>query len=140
MRKLLAALLFLPMVSVPALGQALVGPPNQIVCNRLAIAQVATATTTSLVTGVTGAGIHICGWHITSTQSASTTFQLIYGTQGGPCGTPTNITPQHSVTSNAPSSDHIDYAQYSIPAGNQLCVVTTGATVGMGVGVWYTQF
>jgi hypothetical protein len=130
-----------------ALSQpAPVGPPNAIICNLGAQATVATATTTSLVAaktgGVGGVGqsIYICGWHVTSTQSTSTTFQLEYGTQGGPCGTPTAITPAFSVTSTAPSADHIDYATLIAPAGTQLCVVTTGTTVGQAILVYYAQF
>jgi hypothetical protein len=100
----------------------------------------ATATTTSLISAVTGTVVSICGWHVTSNQSASTTFQLEYGT-GATCGTgTTTFTPAFSVTSTAPSADRQQTAYYSLPVSNALCVVTTGATVGMAVMVWYATF
>ena len=88
---------------VPVWGQ--LGPITQINCNKLGNATIATATTTALVNGIAAQGIHICGWHVTSTQSTSTTFQLVYGTQGGPCGTPTVMSAPFSVINSAPSSD-----------------------------------
>jgi hypothetical protein len=86
---------------------------------------------------VAGRNISICGWHVTSNQNSSTTFQLESGTQGGPCSTPTIITPAFSVTSNAPSADRQAYAYITLPVGAQLCVVSTGATVGLSIMVWY---
>lgn len=140
MRNLLLALGFVLSLCAGAQAQSPVGPPNQILCNKAAIANIATATTTSLVAGVTGQAISICGWHVTSSQSAANTFTFEWGTQGGPCTTPTAITPNFVVTSTAPSSDHVDYSQFSLPVGAQLCVVTTGTTVGTAVLVWYNQF
>ena len=117
-----------------------VGPTNQIICDKQASVSPATATTTSVVTGVATKSIYMCGWHVTSTQSGSTTFQFEYGTQGGPCTSPTTLTPAFSVTSTAPSGDHISIASFSVPAGAQLCVVTTGATVAQAIIVYYAQF
>ena len=131
--------LYAPIPSAFAQG-TVVGPGNLILCVAGAQATVVSATTTSLVTGVAGKIITICGWHVTSTQAASSTFQFIYGTQGGPCGTPTTLTPAFSVTSTAPSADHIDYATLQVPIGQQLCVVTTGSTVGQAIQVYYSQF
>jgi hypothetical protein len=100
----------------------------------------AAAGTLSLVSGVANQRIYICGWHVTSSQTTSTTFQFVAGTQGGPCGTPTNLTPAFSVTSNAPSADHIDYVTMQTAPGQQLCVVTTGTTVAQAILVYYVQF
>lgn len=125
----------------PAFAQGQAGPANQILCNNFAQASIATATTTSLVNGVAGKIIVICGWHVTSTQNGGTnTFQLEYGTQGGPCTTPTTITPAFQISNTAPSSDHVDFASLSIPIGAQLCIVTTGTTVGTAAGVWFAQY
>lgn len=142
MRKLLIALGVVALSLIAgAHAQSPLGPPNQILCNKQAIANVATATTTSLVNGVAGQNIFVCGWHVTSTQSTANTFTFESGTQGGPCGSPVAMTPNFVVTSTAPSSDHVDYAQMQVlPSGAQLCVVTTGATVGTAVLVWYNQF
>src|SRR6516164_9702037 len=137
MKKLLLGLALLCW-SAPAFAQ--VGPPNPILCNSQGQATIATATTTGVVNGVAGQRVYICGWHVTSTQAASTTFQIIQGTQGGPCGSPANLTPAFSVTSTAPSSDHVDYAQMQTTPGAQVCVVTVGATIGQAVIIWYVQY
>jgi hypothetical protein len=137
------------LVGPSALSQGpMVGPGAILVCANNAssppgipaMATVVTATTTALISGVAGQRIFICGWHVTSTQSASTTFQFVYGTQGGPCGSPVALTPAFSVTSTAPSADHSDYATMQTAAGAQLCVVSTGATIAQAIEVYYSQF
>jgi hypothetical protein len=131
------ALLFGP----SAQTQTAVGPTNLITCNRTATASPATATTTALFQAAANQSINICGWHVTSNQSASTTFQFAYGAvAGGPCASPTMFTPAFSVTSTAPSADRQEIAYFTIPgtaAGTQMCVISTGATVGLAVMVWY---
>src|SRR5882672_334688 len=127
LRRLLLALGISVWLTISAFAQT-VGPTNTILCNKTASVAIATATTTSLVSGIAGQAIMLCGWHVTSTQSATSTFQLEYGTQGGPCTTPTTITPAFNVTNTAPSADHIEYAHTSLPTATQLCVVTTGGT------------
>jgi hypothetical protein len=144
MKKLRAALLSILWLAcaAPAFAQQ-VGPAVQVYCNKSASVTVATATTTSVVAGVANQSIFVCGWHVTSTQAATTTFQFEYGTQGGPCGSPTTVTPAFNVTSTAPSADHISIAAIQVPqtaGGNQLCVVSTGATVGLAILVYYAQF
>jgi hypothetical protein len=124
----------------PAHTENVVGPTNLIICNKVVAVNVVTAATTSVVAGVTGQNISICGWQVTSNQTTSTQFQFTQGTQGGPCTSPTNITGNMYLTSNAPSSDHQQYAYYSLPQGAQLCVTSTGATVGLGITFWYVQF
>jgi hypothetical protein len=121
-----------------ARAQSAVGPTNLIYCNKIAAASPVTATTTSLIAGVAGVSLNICGWHVTSNQSTSTTFQFEYGTQGGPCTSPTTFTPAFSVTSTAPSADRQQTAYVTVPAGSQVCVVTTGATVGQAIMIWYS--
>ena len=126
--------------------QAQVGPSNQILCNKLASATLTgtgSTVTTSLMSGLTGQTIVICGWHVTQSGTTAGTFQLEYGTQGGPCTSPTVLTPAFSVSSTAPATDHIDYASLSVPKSsatqlNQLCLVTTGAaTSTLQIGIWF---
>lgn len=143
MRKLLSLFLLLALFfwAAPAHAQSgVIGPPNQILCNKAAIANIASATTTSLVAGQSGQAVFICGWHVTSTQSAANTFTIEYGTQGGPCTSPTALTPNLVVTSTAPATDHTQLADMQAPTGAQVCVVTTGTTVGTAVLLWYAQF
>jgi hypothetical protein len=132
--------LLLALLPRPALAQGTIGPPNPILCNQQATANVASATTTALISGIAGKITIICGWHATSTLGTSSTFAIEYGTQaGGPCATPTAITPAFNVINTAPSADHVDYGQLQIPAGAQVCVITTGASVGLGIVVWFNQ-
>lgn len=130
----------------------LVGPPNQILCNKTAtLSPTSINSVFSLVPGVTNTNVFICGWHFT-TQSAATTqsFQILQGpsSTGTPCGAGTGssgmtsqtLTPSLSVSGTAPSADHIDYAtiQTSL-TGQQICVgVQNGSNIS-GV-VYFSQF
>ncbi len=134
------ALGMLVLALFPARAENTVGPSNLIICNKTAFVSPVAAGTLGIVSGNAAQPIHLCGWEVTSAQSAVTTFQFEYGTQGGPCTTPTLITPAFDITSTAPSVDRQQYATISLPAGAQLCVVSTGTTVGQAIMVWYAQF
>lgn len=122
----------------PARAQQL-GGGNSVLCNKTANTTAAAAGTVSIINGAAGHTYSICGWHTTSNQSTATTWQLEHGTQGGPCTTPTVDTPAFSITSNAPSADHQQFATFSLPTGAQLCLVTTGATVGIQIMIFYAD-
>src|SRR6266478_4721048 len=84
MMKKLALLLLLAFTSV-AQAENTVGPTTQIICNKVAISTISSATTTSLVAGVAGQSIFSCGWHVTTSQAApGISFQFEYGTQADP--------------------------------------------------------
>jgi hypothetical protein len=127
----------------PASAQGtIIGPGQQVLCIKVAAINAVSATTTQLINNTsTTQSIFICGWHVTSILSTSTTFQFTQGT-GGTCagGTSSIISPPLNVTSTAPSADHIDYATVSLLPGNSLCVVTGTGTTGTGVLVYYNQF
>jgi hypothetical protein len=113
-----------------------IGSLNAIQCNKIASVAPSSATTTSVVAGVAGTSIHICGYQITSSVASGSTAQLEYGTQGGPCTTPTTI----SGALNLSTTSIINRSQYaftSIPAGSQVCVVTTGGSVGVTYDLYY---
>ncbi len=140
MRKLTTALLFLLAFAASAFAQGpIVGPGQPILCTAAAQASAAAAGTTSIISGVAGKITVLCGWHVTSSQSTATTFQIEYGT-GATCTSPTVITPAFNVTSTAPSADHIDYADIQAPAGANICIVSVGATVGQQYLLYYSQF
>lgn len=140
MRKLFLALgLVLSLFAGAQAQPSIIGPPNAIQCNQGASFAAASATTTNVITAVAGQRIYICGWHITSTQSAANTFQLEYGTGSG-CSSPTTITPALVVTSTAPATDHMQFAVTQTAVGAQFCVVTTGTTVGTNGVIWFAQF
>ena len=143
-RLALGILALLPFLCIgpSAFSQApIVGPGQFIMCPKSVQASIVTATTTQLVAPVTGQSVFVCGWHVTSTQSTSTTFQIIFGA-GATCGTNTiTLTPAFSVTSTAPSGDHQTYAIGPNSTVSQgLCVVTVGATIGQAVMIYYSQF
>jgi hypothetical protein len=147
MRKLVAALLstLWLVCAAPAFAQGtIVGPGNIITCTQMVsvtLTGTGSSVTTSLLNGATGKIVAVCGWHVTESGTTAGTFQLEYGTQGGPCSSPTTMTPGFSVSSTAPATDHIDFASMSTPASAQLCVVTTGASTStLQIGVYVSQY
>jgi len=141
MRKLCAALLLLLCVSA-AQAENTVGPTAQVICNKFVQTTISSSTTTSLVAGVAGQSIFICGWHVTTTQASSpVTFQFLSGTHTTTdCDTtPVNITPAFNILNTAPSADHISLATIQVPLAKQLCVASVGVT-NLAVIVYYSQF
>ena len=123
----------------PAFGQV-IGPPNQVQCNQFVGFATGSTGPTRLLSGVLGKNIFICGWHITNTGSSGT-WALVSGT-GTNCGstTTTLIQPQ-SITSNAPASDHIDFAQLAITTTStaiDMCVSPSVNTIAGGF--WIGQY
>lgn len=114
-----------------------VGPVNQVFCNQIGTLTSNNIVTTQVVSGTANQTIYVCGWHITNT-GASGTWAIVTGT-GTNCGTGQVTTiPGQNVTSNAPSADHIDYAQFSLPAGNALCITPSVNTIA-GV-IYFAKF
>ena len=138
MKRILLALL-LVLTPQLALAQSVVGPTNAILCNKTATFA-GLAANTVLVPVVSGQIVVVCGWHVTTSSGTSVTFSLATGTQTtNPCDTGTkSITPALSVTSSAPSADHIDFAIASSAAGQALCVTPSSNTIS-GL-VYYSQF
>lgn len=137
MRKLGLALSLLAALGlcVPWAARAQVGPPNTIQCNQF-VSFTGTGAVATILAGKAGQIIVICGWHVTSTSSTTTTFQLSMGSAAN-CGGGTNITPALNVTITAPSADHVDFASLSLPTNQNLCVNAPAAITG---GIWAAQF
>jgi hypothetical protein len=144
MRRLTLMILLLALLApgVARAQGAAVGPMGGILCNQFAGISKTTAATTALVNGVAGQVISVCGWFGTSAQSSPTSFQLVYGTQGGPCGSPVTLTPTIAVTSTAPADDHVDNASITVPQGQQLCIATAtfGGPISLQIGVFFSQY
>jgi hypothetical protein len=138
MKKLLLALGLCLALSSSALSQGtIVGPGNLILCTKIANMAVGPTTITTVIAAVTGQTIHLCGWHITNT-GATGTFSISYGT-GAACVTGTTvIVTVQNVTSTAPSADHPQYATFSLPPSNALCVTPSVATIA--ATIYYAQF
>lgn len=142
MRKLSLILSFLAALSLslwawaPLRAENVVGNPNLVQCNRTQ-PFTGTGAAAVVVAGTLNKTTFICGWHITNT-AATGTFAITAGT-GTNCGTNTvSVTPAMSITSTAPSTDHIEYAGTSAGLSADLCVSATVTTV-TGI-IWYGQY
>ena len=132
-----AALIALVSVDTWHKAKAQLGPPNQVLCNQLIIQAASTTSLATIVTGTSGKVVFICGWHVTNNIATAATFTLSSGTGTNCATTNTNITPAFSVTSSAPSTDHVEFASLSLAAGNNLCVISSATT--LQIGIWVSQ-
>lgn len=125
-------------INIAHKANAQVGPPNTILCNQFALQGASQTTIISLTTGISGKIIALCGWHVTNSVASSQNFTLVSGT-GTNCTTTSTIAAgPFSVTSSAPSTDHIEFASLSLASGNNLCVLSSGTN--LSIGVWLSQF
>jgi hypothetical protein len=133
----ICSLAFATLVAGLAHAQSTIGPPNLFGCNKTAIVSAA-ATTTKIVTEVTGQGVHICGYTVAA-GAAVGGWQIISGT-GATCGTGTiNITAAYTIAINTGFSSLASYAQYSTASGQAICVITTG-TGPTSLTLYFAQF
>jgi hypothetical protein len=149
LRAFLLSALCVAWVPTPALPQgAIVGPANQLLCNKVATMPVGPIVMTRLITGVTGQHIFICGWHVTNTAAAGV-WSMVSGNQvSTACDTNTGATgaisiPPTNVTNTAPDVDHIDYVFMQTPsaiagANQDVCVLPSVATIS--IILYYAQF
>jgi len=113
-----------------------VGPPNEIWCNKTAVFS-GGPSTASLIAGVTGRTINICGFIVTAT--AASTVSFAHG-GGATCGTNTiQITLAHNLLAGGVLSYTSGSAWYSTTAGNSLCI-TSGGTGPVQVTLMYSSF
>jgi hypothetical protein len=139
MKRLWVALFLWLGLAGAALAQGQVGPPNQILCNKVATFSGLSANTV-LISAVTNQRIIVCGWHVTSTSATSTTFSITAGTQTTtPCDTGTiTFTPALNVTLTAPSADHVDFGVLGTNLSQAVCITPSNA--GISGLVYYSQF
>jgi hypothetical protein len=105
---------------------------------------ISTATTTNVVSAVAGEGIYVCG-ELLNVSTLSATIKFEYGTTvSTACDTgATALTGVIATPAASPSSPYIaqtsGFTLFQVPAGNQLCIVTTGTTPGVQGYVTYVQ-
>jgi hypothetical protein len=114
-----------------------VGPPNEIVCNRVNNGS-SGPTVGVAIAPVANQQISICGFNVTA-GAAAATFQLLAG-QGGTCGTQTaTVTPVIPLPINGNVTDHTGAAWVSLPTLSNLCISITG-TGPVAYQIYYAQF
>jgi hypothetical protein len=98
--------------------------PGPLYCNAsFQVSQGAVALTR--IVAAVGKVISLCGWSVNAGAAAGTA-QLEYGT-GTNCGTGTiAVTPAYALGINGVLVDHPGAANFSLPQGADLCLVTTG--------------
>ncbi len=150
MKKLLALLLLWPSL---AFGQGTpTGPPYVVTCNSSIASSFVGGATSTMVQGVSGKGIYICGWHASTLNAAANSqsiFQLAYtnSTTNNTCSTTVAsvaLTPFNGVTATAPSVDHPGTGMLVVPlqaastvSPSSLCFNNINAT---GQGIANVQF
>lgn len=135
MRKLIAALLFSLGLASAALAQQSVFVPATTASIPITIS---TATTTLLVTGLSGKSIYVTAVDIIAAGTGN--IQFISGT-GATCGTGTaNVTGNYSLTAQVGFTKATgNGVVWVIPQGASLCAVTSGS-VGMPGSLSYAIF
>ena len=98
---------------------------------------ISTATTTKIITGITGRWTYITSFNVIASGSGN--FQLVYGT-GSTCGTgTTRLTGDYNLTAQAGLVVGSGIAPaLVVPTGNDVCVVTSAA-VQMSGSIAYAQ-
>lgn len=97
---------------------------------------ISTATTTSLVALAAGKAVYLCGF--SASVGASTTLQFEYGTGAACVTTQTVLTGAITPATGVVISFNSDGTDLTAPAGNALCLVSTG-TGGINGFITYVQ-
>jgi hypothetical protein len=133
MRRYLAGLLILlGLVSSTQAQSPAINVPATMASAPISIA---TATTTLLITGISGKFMYVTAIDVVAAGTGN--IQFITGT-GATCGTSTvNVTGNYNLTAQAGFAKGSGFgALWVLPSGNSLCAVTTAA-VGMYGSVSY---
>lgn len=111
---------------------------NAIVTQASAAIAISSATTTKLITGVTGKYVYITALNVIAAGTGN--IQFVYGT-GTNCGTgTTNLTGNYNLTAQAGLAQGSGVGPIIVvPAGVDVCA-TTSAAVGMAGVIGYAQF
>lgn len=140
MKKLSAALLFLLGLACAALAPSgtLAQSPIIPTTSASVAITISTATTTRLITGVTGQSIYVTAVDVIAAGTGN--IQFIAGT-GATCGTGTvNISGNYNLTAQVGLAKGTGVgALWVVPSGSSLCAVTSAA-VGMPGSLSYAQF
>lgn len=110
-------------------------------CNQSKIYDASNSGETLLVTGNATQQIYVCGFDILA-SAGSVNVDIVYGTTGTTCATPTKITPAWQFTSSVGGIvDHLPVytGLPAAPANNDVCI-NTSAGVAVQAIVYYAQF
>lgn len=121
----------------PALAENIVGPPNNIFCNKNGNTAILSTGTTQVIAGIANQVINICGYVIAGAGTG--TMQIEFGT-GASCTSPTILTAVVSTITATNLQDHFGNAWASSKPGESLCAVATGAGTVASVAVYVSQF
>ena len=116
------------------------GTSLPLACDLSVPINVASATTTALVTPSGTKSVYVCAFSLTVSGTAPT-VQFEYGTGVACAGSPTALTGPYTATvGNEISAGAGMGTIMRAPAGNGVCVVTTGTTPGAQGILTYAQF
>lgn len=138
MRRVLLAFFFCLFATGAFAQGGPIGPPYQPFCNTTFQSNFVVAATTQLVSGQLATpphAIYVCGWHATTSTSA--TYQLVYGMGNNCANNQTPMTPALQVSVTAPAVDHIDFSMLTTPLSAtiapNLCLITGGNGVPLNL-------
>ena len=121
------------LVNAPGLGDPCQNPG---VAKSTVSVAISTATTTQLVALAAGKSVYQCGF--AASFGATTTAQFEYGT-GSACGTGTTVlTGAYAPATGGILTLSAESAHFNTPAGNALCLVSTG-TGGINGALTFVQ-
>lgn len=116
---------------------------RSFICTSTAAVNITTAVTTQIVAVSGSTKIRVCAWYLTNSSAVGVTVLFEYGT-GTLCGTgTTSITGAMIFPATAGAlalGQANDNGVFRTTASQALCLVTTGATVGVQGYITYAQF
>lgn len=111
-------------------------PELQTGCNQAVYVNTTTSTIFSIVPGVAGEGIYVCGWALTASSAGAVSIE---NSAGSTCS---SVSASFSLQlSTSPLVDHVRVysGAMAAPAGNNLCFQSSVSGTVQGF-VYYTQF
>ena len=138
MKRLLGPLVLLALLAGCQPSSAQQAGAQQILCGKSIEISLGATGITTLVPGITGQSVHICGIYMNA-GAAAATYQLTVGTGTNCASNAVLVTPAFSLGINGVMEIAHTVAFFSSPSGYSLCHTITG-TGPMNVLLSYHQF